>query len=232
MDAFKSIINEEIEKLRKGVISKFSCQGEEKNEYEYILRSELPDWVNGAFTNIQRRVITQVAHSQEIKTFYINREIVDNNEFKKALIDTVLPLAMEHTQCFEIESNMSNAIRNIKTIVQYSPDSIPTVMEKIVNNLDVDCLKKLSEECPELKEHIFIDDKNEITEDNIEVKIERIEKKLEELIKRLNDGETISDESGKRGILEEILEQQIAVKSTYNELINGINRKKENTLDK
>lgn len=147
----EEFIKEQSEKVRKEIETKFKYEEESPQEYERVLRRELEEFIHSHFDPIE---MEYEDFGQSHKKGFYKGEIINNSEFRKAVIEAVFPLALEHTEAFKIDTKDNRVVNNIKRILEYSPGSIDIVIP-IIEQLDEVSLESILEGYPELKTDIL-----------------------------------------------------------------------------
>lgn len=239
---WEKFIQEQIKRIKEDIKHHFAYDGENSAEYESVLKRELKEFIDDFYANIERE-FDGGGYNYKI---IFEEQITNDNEFRKMVIDTVFPLALEHTDAFKIEEGSNNAANNIKKILQYSPDSIDTIMPIIIKldekNLDI-ILKEYPQFEDKIQESIKQNDdenKSKNTTRNDELKetlkkIKEINARFEELMKEhkiesefeYQDQEKVesSTKGSIRAKLEELLKGYMEISDGYDELEGELNEK-------
>lgn len=194
-DFLQEFFKEQSEKVREEIETKFKYDEESSIEYERVLRTELEEFIHSHFDPVEMEY-EDFGQSQK-KGFY-NGEIINNSEFRKAVIETVFPLALEHTEAFKIDTKDHRAVDNIKKILEYSPDSVDIVIP-IMEQLDESSLESILEGCPKFKVDILekIKESRE-SKDTEKLRLRQLREDLERRFKELGiDREDVSTQDGK-----------------------------------
>lgn len=167
----QEFIEEEKEKLKSMLLKDFEWNGEDSREYKYLLQVELKECI-GYFSEVRREFIDDFGRHDYIELGNVS----GRSDFKAIVLDTVLPWAIEHTECFGSEKA---TLENIESILEYNPDSIEQVVKHIVDKLDENIVSSILEKHPEFKE--FISREKDLTPEVAAIEAKLIE--LEEALK-------------------------------------------------
>lgn len=242
-EGIKDIIQEKITSIKKDIKEKFAYDGEKPEQYERVLKKELEEHIKTCYTEIIANVDYQGCKTE----MNFGEKIVKESEFRKAVIDEVFPLALEHTEAFKIEEGNNKATNNIKKILEYSPHSIDTIMPVIIK-LDEKNLDIILKEYPQFEDKITNsikqneeDDKHKgtIIDEEYKETLEKLKRlkemtaKFQELVNGMeNTGELehygqekTESQGGIRAQLKDVLKGYMEVLDGYDELEGSLTQK-------